>query len=80
MSYIAMKTGKTNYMLGIEAQWIRRRSADLAHILTSGEDAEDRTFSVIVERSGIWYDKLYDQTPQPGYEEIHIESVLVNHG
>ncbi|MFD2879821.1 hypothetical protein ACFTAO_33780 [Paenibacillus rhizoplanae] len=60
--YIAMKTGKANYVLGMDAQRIRRRSADLAHILTSRENAEERTLFGYSPALRDRYDKLYDQT------------------
>lgn len=60
--YIAMKTGKANYVLGMDAQRIRRRSAELAHILTSREDAEERTLFGYGPALRDRYGKLYDQT------------------
>ncbi|MEK3716645.1 ATP-binding cassette domain-containing protein [Paenibacillus sp. FSL R7-0333] len=60
--YIAIKTGKANYVLGMDAQRIRRRSADIANILTSREDAEERTLFGYSPALRDRYDKLYDQT------------------
>ncbi|NQX44396.1 ABC transporter ATP-binding protein [Paenibacillus tritici] len=60
--YIAIKTGRENYAMGLDAHRIRRKYNDLADILTNRDYAEERTLfgysSAITDK----YDKLYKES------------------
>lgn len=60
--YIAMKTGKQNYEIGLEAQKIQRKYKYLANILSSRDYAEERTLFGYSPAISDRYSKLYDKS------------------
>ncbi|KWX75487.1 hypothetical protein AMQ84_17865 [Paenibacillus riograndensis] len=60
--YIAMKTGKENYTIGLEAQKIKRKYTYLADILSNRDYAEERSLFGYSPAISERYDKLYEKS------------------